>query len=189
MIGRATMLIALAALGVAWNAAAAQGTASRDSTGSHAVATRAELFIVQGVAGVAGGALGAVALGVAGYEVIGPHGGEDPGELGAMLGALTGLVVGIGGGVSSAAHLQGEPASFARASLGAFVGVLLIGALSRPLNLDAHRAPVWICLATIPPATAVLLNHSAGEATGPARHLAVHPLSGNRLGVGVSVGF
>lgn len=185
---RVTMM-ALVALGVVWNDAAAQDPARSDSTTRRGAATPAELFIVQGVAGVAGGAIGAIALGAAGAELIGPHGGEDPGLLGAVVGGLAGLTLGMGAGVSVTARWEGEPSSFWGAAIGAAGGVLLVGALAPLLDLDPDYAPLWICLATIPPAAAVLGNRGLGMARGPASRLVAGPLRGRRMGLGVSLAF
>jgi hypothetical protein len=120
--------------------------------------------------------------------VIGPHSGEDPGLRGAALGALVGVTLGIGAGVSGVAHVQGERASFARASMGAVGGLLLVGALSEPLGLDPDYAPLWICLGTIPPATAVLVNRAGGHVNSRT-HVVARPRAGRRLGLGASLGF
>jgi hypothetical protein len=170
------------------SAVAAQQPASDVSTAiPDSGATRAERLIVQGIAGAAGGAIGALALGAAGAAVIGPHGGEDPGLLGAVLGGLAGLTLGIGGGVSLTARWQGEPSSFAGAAIGAAGGVLLVAALAQPLHLDTDYAALWICLATIPPAAAVLGNRGLGSAHRPMSRLVIGPLRRERVGLGMAL--
>jgi hypothetical protein len=184
------ILVALAVLGplgrtVAW----AQDLERSGTAPPRALATHAALFVLQGIAGVGGGFLGALALGAAGAEVIGPHGGEDPGLMGAFIGGLVGFTLGVGGGVSAMARSQREPSSFARASAGALLGVGLVGALAGPLHLDPDRAPFWISLATIPPAAAVWVNHAGGNTHHDRLRLVARPLGGGRLGLGASVGF
>lgn len=169
--------------------ARAQDRATGDSVPARGAGVHAGLFVLQGIAGVGGGFVGAVALGAAGAVVIGPHEGEDPGLLGRILGGVAGLVLGMGGGVSGMARAQGEPSSFARASMGAFLGVGIVAALSEPLELDPDYAPLWICLGTIPPALAVLVNHAGGDARAPVASLVARPLAAGRLGLGASLGF
>lgn len=180
-------LVALSLL--AGNGAWAQDPTRSDAAPAGGPATQAGLFVLQGIAGAACGFLGAIALGAAGAEVIGPHGGEDPGLTGALLGGLAGFTLGMGGGVSGMARSQGEPSSFARASMGAFLGVGLVAALSQPLDLDPDHAPFWISLATIPPAVAVLLNRAGGTANHRGARLVARPLAGGGLGLGASLGF
>jgi hypothetical protein len=189
MIARSSLVAILLALSPAVRmGVAAQGRPPADSAASGPPAGTAVLLVWQGAAGALGGFLGGFALGAAGAEVIGPHGGEDPGLMGALIGGFAGFVLGTGGGVSGAARLQGEPSSFAGASLGAILGVAVIGALYKPLNLDPDYAPVWVCLFTIPPAMAVALNRIMATARAP-RSLMVRPLSGGRLGVGSAFQF
>jgi hypothetical protein len=189
MIARASILIALVALSpTADKDVWAQGPARSDAAAFQAPSATAGLFIMQGAAGAAGGFLGGLALGAAGAALIGPHGGEDPGLVGALIGGLAGFTLGTGAGVSGAARLQHEPSSFGGATMGAFLGLGLVGALSKPLNLDPDYAPLWICLFTIPPATAVILNRVMG-ASREVQHLTVRPLAGGRVGVGAVLGF
>jgi len=186
--GRAGLVLVLLAVTPVIGARA-QDRATGDSVPARGAGVHAGLFVLQGIAGVGGGFVGAVALGAAGAAVIGPHGGEDPGVLGAFIGGLVGCSLGMGVGVSTMARSQGEPSSFARASMGAFLGIGLVAGLSGPLDLDPDYASFWIALATIPPALAVLVNHAG---PGPARadaRLIARPLAAGRLGLGASLGF
>lgn len=97
-------------------------------------------------AGVTGGILGSIGFAYAGAAVIGPHGGEDPGLIGAVIGTLFGATVGSSIGVQIAGTAGDETGSYGATLLGSTVGMLTF-LLIHP---DPDNAPFWIGLYTLP---------------------------------------
>lgn len=111
----------------------------------------------------------------AGAEILGPHGGEDPGLEGAVAGFLVGTTIGASTGVHLAARGFGLPASYWEALGGAVAGSLAL----LVLPLDADEPSFWAAVYGLPIAGAVLTS-SIGSQTR--MRLSAHPVAG---GVGM----
>jgi hypothetical protein len=117
---------------------------------------------------------------VAGGAVLGPHGGEDPGLVGAVSGFFAGAAVGSALGVHMAARLLKLPARFWEALGGGVAGTLLCLALP----LDADEPSFWVSAYALPVVGAILAS-SAGSASRMRPTVAPAP-GGLRLGLSVA---
>jgi len=113
-----------------------------------------------------------------GADVLGPHGGEDPGLAGALFGFAVGLTVGTSLGVHLAARGYGFPASYIEALGGALAGVLLLPAL------PAVNEPLAVIGIFVVPAALSAIASSLGS-TSRVRPVAGPDAGGVRLGVAV----
>jgi len=149
-----------------------------------AVAAQRSAFAGDYVAAeTASGALMALGLSVGfalvGSAVVGPHGGEDPGLVGAVGGFFAGAAVGSAVGVHLAARTLKLPARFWEALGGGAAGTLLVLALS----LDPDEPSFWIGAYALPVAGAIL-GSSLGSASRMRPTVAPAP-GGLRLGFAV----
>lgn len=95
-----------------------------------------------------------------GAAVLGPHGGEDPGLMGALTGFMIGAAAGSALGVHLAARGFGLPASYWEALAGGVSGALAL----MVLPLDADRPAFWVMVYGAPVLGAVLAS-SIGSAS------------------------
>jgi hypothetical protein len=106
------------------------------------------------LSGAAVGLLASWGLAYAGAAILGPHGGEDPGLVGAVTGFFVGTAVGSALGVHLTARALGLPARYSEALGGALAGTLMLGAL--PLDADA---PIfWVAVYGVPVFGAVMAS-------------------------------
>jgi len=96
----------------------------------------------------------------AGAVTIGPHGGEDPGLLGAMIGFSVGLWAGSAAGVQLVARRSGLPAQYWDALVGSVSATLVLGLL----HLDPDDPAAWVLVYAVPTVGAVATS-SVGSAT------------------------
>ena len=117
----------------------------------------------------------------AGAHLLGPHGGEDPGLLGALTGLAVGVMAGSALGVHLVARSAGLPARYWDALAGAVSGTLALGLLP----LDADEPTFWVAVYGVPTLAAVLTS-SIGTASR--MRPVVRPVDSG-LDVGVAVAF
>lgn len=139
------------------------------------------VLAAEAVSGAAVGLLASLGLAYAGAAILGPHGGEDPGMLGAVTGFLLGMAVGSAVGVHFTARTFGLPARFSEALGGALSGTLALGLLP----LDADEPTFWVAVYGMPALGAVLASTLGSES----RMRPIVRPADDGVGVGLSVAF
>jgi len=138
-----------------------------------------EFVFAEATAGLFTGIVGAWALANIGAEVLGPHGGEDPGLAGGLTGLALGLTLGTSIGVHMVARGYGFPARYFEALGGALAGMLLLPVV--PFEVDGPIALIGVL--AIPAVTSAVAS-SLGSASR-VRPVAGPDADGARLGVAV----
>ena len=116
-----------------------------------------------------------------GAEILGPHGGEDPGVTGAITGFMVGTAIGASAGVHFAAREFGLPASYWEALGGAVVGSLVLFAVP----LDADEVRFWAAVYGLPILGAVAASSIGSQSRmRPTARATTHG-----IGVGLAVSF
>jgi len=149
------------------------------SGGSDRRPFQGEFVFAEAAAGLVTGLVGAWALANVGAEVLGPHGGEDPGLAGGLTGLALGLTLGTSLGVHLVARGYGFPANYVEALGGALAGVLLLPAV--PFEVNGPIALIGVL--AIPAVTSALAS-SLGSASR-VRPVVGPDADGARLGVAV----
>lgn len=114
-------------------------------------------LIAEAAAGAACAVGASLILMRAGAATIGPHGGEDPGMLGAMIGFSVGLWAGSAAGVHVVARHAGLPARYWDALAGSVSATLALGLL----HLDPDEPTAWLLVYAVPTIGAVVTSSVA----------------------------
>jgi hypothetical protein len=117
-----------------------------------------------------------------GARALGPHGGEDPGLMGAVTGFLIGSVVGSSLGVHLVARGWGLPARYYEAAGGALLGTYTLLAIGP----DPDHATFWAAAYGLPALGAIAASTLGSWSRRVRPH--VQGLDG-AAGIGASVGF